>query len=31
MRSSCLAPGANLMENICENNKFLQLTAGQNQ
>jgi hypothetical protein len=25
-----LAPGENLMENICENNKFPQLTAGQN-
>ena len=25
-----LAPGENLMENICENNKFQQLTAGQN-
>lgn len=25
-----LAPGENLMENICENNKFPQLSAGQN-
>jgi hypothetical protein len=25
-----LAPGENLMENICENNKFSQLSAGQN-
>jgi hypothetical protein len=25
-----LAPGENVMENICENNRFLQLSAGQN-
>jgi hypothetical protein len=25
-----LAPGENLMENICENNKFRELSAGQN-
>jgi hypothetical protein len=25
-----LAPGENLMENICENNKFPQLSVGQN-
>jgi hypothetical protein len=25
-----LAPGENLMENICENNKFQELSAGQN-
>ena len=25
-----LAPGENLMENICENNKFPELSAGQN-
>ena len=25
-----LAPGENLMENICENNRFLQLSSGQN-
>jgi len=25
-----LAPSENLMENICENNKFPQLSAGQN-
>ena len=25
-----LAPGENLMESICENNKFQQLSAGQN-
>jgi hypothetical protein len=24
-----LAPGENLMENICENNKFLELSGGQ--
>jgi hypothetical protein len=28
--SLLLAPGENLMENICENNKFQQLSAGQN-
>jgi hypothetical protein len=25
-----LAPGENLMESICENNKFQELSAGQN-